>query len=35
VQEEAERHFGMRSSTLAYAASLPWPIYPLDFAASN
>ena len=35
VQEEAERHFGMRSSTLAYAAALPWPIYPLDFAASN
>jgi hypothetical protein len=35
VLEEAERHFGMPSTSLEYAASLPAPLYPLERAASN
>jgi hypothetical protein len=35
VLEEAERYFGLPTTALRYAASLPAPLYPPDRAASN
>jgi hypothetical protein len=35
VEEEAERHFGMPKSTLAYASSLGAPLYPAERAESS